>query len=85
MIIQSLKYRRNGSFGAGYYVARIQWRADGRRYAGTAIVFDAPEHIAVESDSGQGFRAEDFEAELRAFIDSAAGQQMCWPAQAAVG
>lgn len=83
MLITSLKYRRNGCFGAGYYVARLQWRADGRRYKGTAIVFDAPEHIAVESDDGQGFRAEDFEGKLRAFIDSPAGQAMAFPHMAA--
>lgn len=79
MVITSLKYRRNGSFGAGYYVARLQWTADGYRRKGTAIVFDASEHIAVESDGGEGFRCEDFEEQLRTFIASLAGQAMAFP------
>lgn len=79
MIVQSLRYHRNGSFGAGYYAARITWRADGRRYKGTAIVFDASEHVAVNSDDGTGFRCEDFEPQLRAFIESPAGQAMAFP------
>jgi hypothetical protein len=74
MIIHSCKYHRNGVAGAGFYAFRLSWRADGRRYTGSAIVFDASEHVAVTSDGGVGFRCEDFEAELRAFIASPAGE-----------
>lgn len=84
MVITSLKYHRNGSFGAGYFHARLQWRADGRRYVGTAVIFDASEHVAVVSDGGVPFRCEDFEDELRTFIASPAGQQMAFPHSAAV-
>lgn len=84
MVITSLKYHRNGTSGAGYFVARLRFRADGRQYDATAIVFDRAEHIAVTADDGEiGFRGEDFEAELRTFIESEAGQQMCWPPRAA--
>ena len=72
MIIHSCKYHRNGVAGAGFYAFRLSWRADGRRYTGSAIVFDAAEHIAVVSDQGTGFRCEDFESELRAYIASPA-------------
>jgi IS5 family transposase len=83
MIINSLSYHRNGSAGAGYYLARLTWRGDGKKYTGTAIIFDAAEHVAVNADDGTGFRCEDFEAELRAFIESDAGQQMTWPPRVA--
>lgn len=76
MIIHSCKYHRNGVAGAGFYAFRLSWRADGRRYLGSAIVFDAAEHVAVTSDFGVGFRCEDFEAELRAFIASPACEAM---------
>lgn len=79
MVITGLKYHRNGSFGAGYFHMRLQWRADGQRYVGSAIVFDASEHVAVVSDSGVAFRCEDFEDELRTFIASPAGHQMAFP------
>lgn len=79
MVIQNIQHCRNGVAGAGYFHLRLTWRADGRKYTGTAIVFDAAEHVAVNADDGTPFRCEDFEAELRAFIDSDAGQQMTWP------
>lgn len=79
MIIQSLTYHRNGVAGAGFFRARLTWRADGRRYKGTAIVFDKAEHVAVCSDEGVAFRCEDFEAELRTFINSPAGQALAFP------
>lgn len=80
MVITGLQYHRNGCAGAGYYVAHFTWRHKGERYIATAIVFDAPGHVAVTADAGAiGFRCEDFEPELRTFIASPAGQQMAFP------
>jgi hypothetical protein len=78
MIIHSCKYHRNGVAGAGFYALRLSWRADGRRYTGTAIIFDTAEHVAVLSDGGVSFRCEDFEPELRRFVNSPAGQHMAF-------
>lgn len=78
MIIHSCKYHRNGVAGAGFHAFRMSWRADGRRYTGSAILFDAEGHVAVTSDQGTPFRCEDFEGELRAFIASPAGEAMVW-------
>jgi len=78
MIIQSCRYHRNGVAGAGFYALRLTWKADRRTYSGSAIVFDEIGHVAVVADDGTGFRCEDFEDELRTFVDSAAGQDMAF-------
>lgn len=78
MIIHSCKYHRNGVVGAGFYAFRLSWKADGRKYTGSAILFDKAEHCAVVADNGPGFRCEDFEGELRAFIASPAGEAMAF-------
>ncbi|MBO6755735.1 MAG: hypothetical protein JJ902_05380 [Roseibium sp.] len=79
MVITGLTHRRNGVFGAGYYHARLKWRANGKTIVGTAIVFEEPEHVAVYSDCGDSYACEDFENDLRIFIESQAGQQMAFP------
>lgn len=79
MVIHSCTFHRNGVAGAGFHAIRLSWRADGRRYTGTAIVFDQEGHVAVTSDQGTGFRCEDFQDELRTFIASPAGEAMTWP------
>lgn len=75
LTFQSLRYHRNGSFGVGYYAARFTCGRDQL----AAVVFDEAEHVAILDDGGRSWRCEDFEQDLRAFIDSAAGQSMAWP------
>ena len=79
MIVESVRYHRNGVAGAGYFAVRLRvpdergWRSLG------AIVFDAAEHVAIMDDDGNSWRCEDFEADLRAFVESDAGQLMAFP------
>jgi hypothetical protein len=81
MIVTALTYHRNGVCGAGYYAARVRFRGDGRIYRNVlAIVFDQEAHIAIVTPDGEtSFRYEDFADELRAFIESPAGQRMAFP------
>lgn len=81
------QHHRNGSWGAGYFAVRMEFRVGREKCFATAIVFEAAEHIAILADEpGRGvatsYRYEDFETELRAFVASPAAQAMCWPGMA---
>ena len=79
MIFVSIAYRRNGISGAPYYLVRFRDPAVAPGALLTATIFDKQRHIAVFSDTGDGFRAETFEDALRSFIASEAGQLMAFP------
>ncbi len=82
LIVDSARYHRNGSFGADYHAILFRHH-DGKAWVRLgAIVFDAPEHVAILDDTGASWRCEDFEPELRRFIASPCGQQMVWGALA---
>lgn len=75
MIFLACRYHRNGCFGAGFYHVRFRFRADGRMYDATAIVFDAGEHIAIFADDGEvSFRYEHYAKDLRAYVHSPVAQ-----------
>lgn len=76
------RYHRNGVAGAGFYAIDMQVREGCMWRTLHAIVFDAADHVAVIDDEGRSWRCEDFEADLRAFIDSPACHRLAWPEQA---
>lgn len=77
--IDSATFHRNGSFGAGYYTVRFRHFHEGRWVQLGAVMFDAAEHCAILDAAGRSWRCEDFEADLRRFVDSPTGQAMVWP------
>lgn len=93
LVVTELHYHRNGIGGTGYYAGRAHWRPD-RKTLGFPVMFaafirgpdDNPEyeaegHVAIMGDNNveQSFRFEDFDADLRKFIFSRAGQFMAFP------
>lgn len=88
LVVTELRYHRNGVMGTGYYAGRAKWTPEDETFAVMFVAFLNDDgdcysegHIAImgDNDVGTSFRFENFEAGLRKFIISRAGQFMAFP------
>lgn len=89
LVVTELHYHRNGVCGVGYYAGRALWTPEGETFRVMFAAFistdaectEAEGHVAImgDNDVSTSFRFEDFDADLRQFICSRAGQAFAFP------
>lgn len=92
--VNAAQYHRNGISGIGFYAVRFTFIDDeAKTRSAIATIFNNDSddakvtgHCAVLVENSQGhidisdkYRGDHFEAELRKFLVSEAGINMCWP------
>lgn len=77
--IDSAQHHRNGVSGRPYCTFRLRIREGHAWRELGAVMFAGKGALAILDNDGQAYRCEDFEDELRAYIESPEGQAAIWP------